>query len=232
MSEKRLDAIHDTVHETARDEARHGNAFEDVCQRKGEQEIRIDLECLINNISDEEALPLGGGLSKDQQKRIENKILAAIICEKPKKKRHKKRMLLVLAAAIIAVFGITAGAAKGAWNFDLVDFSGIRVENIDALDGSQEEIGVSTTATLLDYSENTEGVEREVTFTITDSFGASQQQFVEITTDYPVPADFDPEKDVITPRDLHGETVVENSDDICWVAGNADVVVRDGYSGR
>lgn len=52
-----------------------------------------------------------------------------IFINKSNEQRFKKRMLFVLAAAIIAVFGITAGAAKGAWNFDLVAFSAFRVYN-------------------------------------------------------------------------------------------------------
>lgn len=200
---------------------------------------KLNMEELLNEIFAEETLPVGGGLSADQLHRVENKVLSALQDEPGfsktekvtpirKRKRHKKKMFVVLAAAIIAAFGITAGATQGAWNFDLVGFSGISTENINALDGSQSEIGATTTVTLMDYSQNPDGAARDVTFTITDSFGDSQQQFLEITTDYPVPADFDPEKDVITPLGYYVTAIVGTDDNGGGGGGDCEVVVRDG----
>lgn len=200
---------------------------------------KLNMEDLLSQITAEETLPVGGGLSPDQLSRVENKVYSALQDEpgfsKTEKitpirtrKRHKKKMFVVLAAAIIAAFGITAGATQGVWNFDLVGFSGISTKNIDALDGSQSEIGASTTVTLMDYSQNPDGEARDVTFTITDSFGDSQQQFLEITTDYPVPADFDPEKDVIAPLGNYVTASVGADDNGGGGSGDCEVVVRDG----
>lgn len=202
---------------------------------------------MLSQICDDEVLPLGGGMSKEQQRRIEDQVFAALHTEEGfvnksmkedetmkntpithenfKKRRFKKRMIFVLAAAIIAALGITVGATEGIWNLDLVAFSKVGIENIDALDGSQSEIGATTTATLMDYSKNPEGEEVEVTFTITDSFGDKQQQFIEITTDYPVPDDFDPEKDQIVLKDWKWDVETDLSG---GGSGGENIIARDG----
>ena len=202
---------------------------------------------ILNQICEDEVLPLGGGMSKEQRSRIEERVFAVlrteegfakkgekedktmnntpITHEKIKKKRIKKRMIFVLAAAIIATLGITAGATEGVWNFDLVAFSNISTKNIDALDGSQAEIGATTTATLLDYSRNPEGEEVDITFTITDSFGDKQQQFLEITTDYPVPEDFDSAKDQIVLKNWNCDVGVDLSG---GGSGEDNIIARDG----
>lgn len=207
---------------------------------------KFNLEDALCDIQREEVLPLGGSLSTEQMRRIEDKVFSELHEEEGftkksskeesfsvaipfKKKRFTRRVAVVLAAAVIAAVGITAGATKGVWNFDLVGFSGISNQNIDALDGSQAEIGATTTATLIDYSKSADGEAVDVTFTITDSFGDSQHQFIEITTDYPAPEGFDPTKDTITSRASHFEAK-QGAEEEGVMGGSMDeeIIVRDG----
>lgn len=210
---------------------------------------KFNIEEAFSRIEDNEVLLVVGTLSDEQQKRVEEKIFTVLNknvsisgyetvnddgSETKQKthvsrKRFRKRMSIVLAAAIIALLGLSVGAAKGVWDFGLVDFAGISAQNIDTLDGSQSEIGASTTATLIDYRKKTDGEEVEVTFTITDSFGDGQQQFLEITTNYPAPEGFEPSKDVITPGQIHWNAIEKNGiDNGGGGSYKEEVIVHDG----
>lgn len=210
---------------------------------------KYDLEDMISFFREEEVLPVGGGLSTEQIERIEKMAIDKLenetdfsktkgtqevadrynIVTYKTKRGFKKRWVALAAVAVLVVGTLSVGAAKGVWNFGLVDFSGISAQNIDALDGSQSQIGDATTATLIDYSKNPDGEEVEVTFTVTDSFGDSQQQFLEITTDYPAPEGFDPVKDVITPKLWHWEAWEPNSDNnSSGGSGYEEILVKDG----
>ncbi len=188
MVENKKDVIHDIVHETARDEARHGN-----------------LEGLFSEIYEREVLPVDGELSDVERYRIEGKIFAAIRSDVDTShypRRRKKRVLLVLIAAIIAAFGLTAGAAaQNDWDIALMNLMGINDADSIQLEGGVVEISTNASCVGTDYKNNPAGEQKTINVTKVTSIGDKNNAYIRIDTDYELPPDFNEKTDYILPKD-------------------------------
>ena len=193
----------------------------------------INLEELLSEIHTEEILPLGGGLSREQQRRVEDRIFrslqedTALFTDKTiqdhgyenwsleqqesagmkvvseKKTKHRKKLFIILAAAIIAVFGITAGAAvEFEWDRNLLDFMGIRDGETLQVGSGHVDLDISSTCFGMDYRENPAGQRETVTMMVTESIGDNKDAYIRIDTDFVLPETFDSETDYIMPENF------------------------------
>ena len=145
--------------------------------------MTFDIDSLLQDIHDEEALSFTETLSFEQQSQIESMILSSIHQERPlppaqgarqklrpqikkqpatpragQKLRPRKFLSLVLAAALLMGFGVVASAARSNdWDIALMEFMGI--DNADTLQWSDGtvQIQASSVCSGTDYAQDSSG---------------------------------------------------------------------------
>lgn len=135
-------------------------------------------------------------LRETSQEKEQEKMEVALV--KNRKPKFKKRWIAIAAVAALAVGTISVGAAKSDdWNWALLQRAGVtEAEAIDTiqLDNGYVMIDASDTSTGTDYLAKEGGVPKDVTLTVTESFGDNNNVYVRIETDYELPEGFEVDK--------------------------------------
>lgn len=165
-----------------------------------------NLNDLIREIRDDEALELNGSLDFAKQWRIEEKIQNAIKDESNvisyKKRTPKKWFLFGIAAVLVFALGLTSVAAvEQEWDIVLTEFMGISDANTLQLESGEVQIEQSSTSSCVDYGTTTNGETKDVTMRAVSSIGDKNEVYIRIETDYELPEYFDSETDYILPGD-------------------------------
>jgi len=197
----------------------------------------INLNNLITEIHEEETLPIDGSLRTDEQWKIEERILNVIkdepIAIYKKKSRRKKWLVIALAATLLLALSITAIAAfENDWDVQLLNFMGLSNTNTLQLESGEVKINETHKAMCIDYGENETGVEKIVEMTIDSSIGDKNSAYVKITTDYEMPANYNPETDYVLPE-KHSMHISkkQNQSDFVDYASMFTCFVEDGKLG-
>ena len=176
----------------------------------------IKMDELITNISDDEAIELDGFMDEKQQRRIEDRILSAIMeeefagerekSEKIKvphrlKRRNRKRFLILgLAAILLLGLGLTAlGASMPDWDITLIRAMGLSKTETLQLESGEVEINETVSYDCEKYL----GGKTQITpveVTAQSSIGDKNSAFIRFTTDYKLPEGFDETTDYISPE--------------------------------
>lgn len=163
------------------------------------------VDSLIREIQEHESVEIDGSLSEDSRKRIEEKIMQAILKEEVpvrKKKGRKAWLILTLAAVLVLALGLSVGAVKEKeWDIALINFMGISNANTFQLENGMVEIYQGEKSLCMDYGQISSGVEKEVEMQAVHSIGDKNEAYIRIETDYVLPEDFDPTTDYILPED-------------------------------
>ena len=180
--------------------------------------MTFDIDSLLQDIHDEEALSFTETLSSEQQSRIESMILSSIYQERPfsstkgtrqkerpqsktgQKLRPRKFLALVLAAALLMAFGVVASAARtNDWDIALMEFMGI--DDADTLQWSDGtvQIQASSVCSGTDYAQNPKGEIQPLKIAATSSIGDKNAAYIHLDTNYTLPVNFDPKHDYILP---------------------------------
>lgn len=199
---------------------------------------------LITEIYDGEALELCGNLDEEQQKRIEEKILAAIMTDENstyRYRRNRKRFLLIgLAAILLMGLCLTSfGASHPDWGIEVLRIMGLDDTDTLQLESGEVEINESVTRNATEYSyENVKMESKEkvkpVTITAVTSIGDKNSAYIRIDTDYKVPEYFNENTDYIFPKDCSiriYEQDPEKNGRQTDMASTFISEVRDGYLG-
>ena len=147
-----------------------------------------NLNDLIRDVQEHEAIDLPGSMNDAMQWRVEEKVLNAMQGEKIvpfKKASRKKWFVLAVAAILIMGLGLTS-AAKNEWDIALINFMGLSDANTLQLEGGEVQIDQSAVAS-------------GITFTVVSSIGDKNSGYIRIETDYEFPENYNFETDYILP---------------------------------
>ena len=173
----------------------------------------VNIDHIINEIYEKEAIDLPGFMDKKQQERIEERIMAGIreLQEKedmnhvavPLKRKAGKRRFVVLGIAAIMLLGlcITAFASSNPdWDVEILQFMGLDGSDTFQLESGEVEIQVYDSYLATEYDENGNSSEKEVKIMAASSIGDKNSACIRIETDYELPDGFDEATDYIIPK--------------------------------
>jgi len=192
-----------------------GNNIKDKIEKK-----IVRLDDLISEIHDTEALELPGFMDKEQQNRIEARIMAGIneLQEKETRKSGKRRFVLLGLAAVLLMglcFSVFAGSNPD-WDVEIIKFMGLDESDTFQLESGEVKIQVydSCEAVEYEYEKAEEGEtgssqngtlqktsRRELKVMAVSSIGDRNSACIRIETDYDFPEGFNQETDYILPED-------------------------------
>lgn len=183
-----------------------------------EKKNHINMNDLIQEIHKTEAIDLPGFMDKEQQKRVEEKILAGIqeLQEKteinkkeemdgkivPLRRKNKKKRFFILGIAAIMLLGLclTAFASSNPdWDIELLRFMGLDESETFQLESGEVKIQVYDSFTATEYDAEGNPSEKEVKIMAVSSIGDKNSACIRIETDYELPEGFDETTDYIMP---------------------------------
>ncbi len=184
-----------------------------------EKKNHINMNDLIQEIHKTEAIDLPGFMDKEQQKRVEEKILAGIweLQEKteinkneeidgklvPLRRKNKKKRFFILGIAAIMLLGLclTAFASSNPdWDIELLRFMGLDESDTFQLESGEVKIQVYDSFTATEYDAEGNPSEKEVKIMAVSSIGDKNSACIRIETDYELPEGFDETTDYIMPE--------------------------------
>lgn len=165
-----------------------------------------NINSLIREIQNHEAIEIDSFLDQDSQIRIEERILKSIVTGKNAfhRKSLKTRLTLVLAAIFTLVLGLTVYAAnENELDIALLNFMGISPSNTVQLESGVVEINQGQKSICVDYGHVEDGETKEIEMLATSSIGDKNEVYIRIETDYVLPDDFNVETDYILPENYN-----------------------------
>ena len=185
-------------------------------KEKNEKKI-VRLDDLIHEIYETEAPDLPGFIDKEQQKRIEARIMAGINeLEGKEMKKVGKRRFVVLGLAAVLLMGLCFSVFAGSnpdWDVEIIKFMGLDESDTFQLESGEVKIQVYDRCEAVEYeSGKSEGEagssqnetlqktkKREIKVMAVSSIGDRNSACIRIETDYDFPEGFKEETDYILP---------------------------------
>ncbi len=185
---------------------------------KKDKDNRIHMDDLIKEIRKTEAIDLPGFMDKEQQKRVEARILAGIqeLQEKteinkkeemdgkviPLRRKNKKKRFFILGIAAIMLLGLCLTALASSnpdWDIELLTFMGLDKSETFQLESGEVKIQVYDSFTATEYDAEGNPSEKEVKIMAVSSIGDKNSACIRIETDYELPEELDETTDYIMP---------------------------------
>lgn len=185
---------------------------------KKDRDNHIHMDDLMKEIHKTEAIDLPGFMDKEQQERVEARILAGIqelqkkteINEKeemdgkivPLRRKNKKKRFFILGIAAIMLLGLclTAFASSNPdWDIELLRFMGLDESDTFQLESGEVKIQVYDSFIATEYDAEGNPSEKEVKIMAVSSIGDKNSACIRIETDYELPEGFDETTDYIMP---------------------------------
>lgn len=166
----------------------------------------VRMDELIREIHADEAIEISGNISDEQQKRVENRVMEAILSQEASRKKAPflRRELLVFGLAAILLIGlcVTAlGASNHDWDIALIQAMGLSNTDTLQLESGEVQINEAVSASATEYLNGKEE-KKVVTITAVNSIGDKNSAFIQVNTDYRVPIGFDREEDYMIANDI------------------------------
>lgn len=185
------------------------------------------IDDLIRDIYKEEAPDLPGYIEKEQQIRIEARIMEAIQTEQEVEQRESgkekvrpasvkyrpKRRFLAFGLAAVLLLGLCISAfanSNSDWDIEILQFMGLDESDTFQLESGEVKIQVFDSCAATEYDSEGNPFEKEVKIMAVNSIGDKNSACIRIETDYELPEGFDPATDYIMPE-YYDVRVYENS---------------------